>query len=154
LRGNALFGPETARTEARGFTDYFEDLSYLKVGGGILASVNLPAGPALRWFYFGHGLKTGNVYFAIVTPHLDPAQEGPFWERIPGLGSISAVIGAKAYSPSAGQRFVAFLGWQKDEESGKRKLMIARYDLNHGTWQKEPEELTPASRPSIDLGII
>jgi peptidoglycan hydrolase-like protein with peptidoglycan-binding domain len=163
LRNQNRLTPEQACDAAREYADHFGDVCSMKVEASCQADTRIHRGEGCRAqtaveyrylaYHFGRGSVTSKVYWLTFDLQERCGDAQSYWEQVPGLYNVNAIIGAVPYRISEEERYICLFA--RTLEGGEQKLKLTRYHLEEGRWDDEPVELglPPTARPPITAVI-
>jgi hypothetical protein len=146
LRTLSPVSPKQATAAAHGYQEYFRDICSLELPWAVFGDIShdldeiRPQAPPTeaRLFLFSRS-ATGKVYWCTRAQSKSPDTQ-TFWAEVPGLASVTGIVGAVRYNPSPSVRYL-FL-FVQTVELGQPKLVFVQYDLERRIWAgSEPTEL-------------
>ena len=152
LRSVAPVSPKQATAAARLYQEYFGDVCGLEAPWGVFADVTRDpddrqaSSTETRLFLFSRA-PSGTVYWC-TRAQSKGADTQTFWDEVPGLASVTRIVGAVEYDPSPPSVRYLFL-FVEAVQLGRPKLLVVAYDLARRTWDaSEPTELeAPEGKP-------
>jgi hypothetical protein len=146
LRALGPVSPTQTNAAAKHYQQYFRDVCSLESPWGVFADVALDLDEVrqisrteTRLFLFSRG-TSGRVYWC-TRAQSKAADTQTFWADVPGLESVTEIVGAVRYDPSPPSARYLFL-FVKTVELGLPKLRFLAYDLERRNWAgSEPTEL-------------
>jgi hypothetical protein len=154
LRSAGLVSPKQATDAARQYQEYFRDVCGLDPPWAVFADIARDPGDPnaqtsrteTRLFLFSRA-PSGKVYWC-TRAQSKAADTQTLWEEVPGLTSVTGIVGAVEYDPNPPAGRYLFL-FAEAVQLGRPKLLFVTYDLERRTWAgAEPTELeTPDDKP-------
>ena len=154
LRSVGPVSPKQASDAVHEYQEYFADVCGLEEPWSVFADVARDHDDPLaqtsrtetRLFLFSRA-PSGKVYWSTRAESKTAATQ-TFWDEIPGLDSVTSIVGAVEYDPAPPSSRYLFL-FVEAVQLGRPKLLFLSYDLERRTWDgSEPTELeAPEGRP-------
>ena len=145
-------GPEAACDAARGYSDYFRDVSNLRTEAQCSVLARVPgtcrtgrSHHRVLTFLLARSQETGNVYIA-AQPTVIPNNLIYNWSRVRRAASVVKILGAVPHTTPRGKRYIVL--FVLTEAVGDRFLEYLTYDLDDLTWSKRRQLKLPHGRTS------
>jgi hypothetical protein len=144
LRMDQRLTREKACIAAKTYSDYFHDISDLKLDASCQAETTMHRGEKCDrhattdkrrlFFFFGRGGVTKHAYWSAYDSEDTSGYAQTFWDWVPGLNDSEKLLGAVPYAG-----FIFLFAVQMS--SGEKQLVYTRFDLDSNRWDDTPQEL-------------
>jgi hypothetical protein len=163
LRASPRLSAEATCLAAKEYSDYFRDVCSLSVDASCQALTRLRKGTncldetATGYrnlvHLFGLGEETNTIYWSTYDPKAGSDYPQTFWDSVPGIENVAAIVGAVPYQLAPDQRYIFLFALVQNGE--KQELVFNRYDLEKGLsiegWRSA---LIPLPLPSDTVNVV
>lgn len=138
LRTRKRLNRKSACIEAKSYSEYFRDVSNLKVEATCEAWARVRSGDCSNGVndrervktFFMFGLARDKAYWSVSTPSESGSVDQTYWKEIPGLESdVRKIIGAVPFEVSESERYIYL--FVKQRQGASNRLVYHRYDLDY-----------------------
>lgn len=144
LRMDQRLTREKACLAARQYTEYFTDISTLRLDASCQARTTIHSGEKCAkyptvdqrrlFYFFARGGASQHAYWSAYDLEDKSGYAQTYWERVPGLDHAGKLLGAVPY---AGFIYL----FAEKEHAGSKQLLYTRFDLDKNRWDNTPQEL-------------